>query len=149
MSVPGFSLWNRIQAFICALLSALILIIYGLSSFVFGYTYLDFVQTYFITLSPSIQATITQIMDVMLWISGVAGWIVLAAAFLILAGKTGIARIVLFITVGIGSFAFALPFFIALFHGLASLEIALDSVATKYAVAALLAMLARAYARKS
>ena len=149
MSVTGLTTWNRIQAFICALLSAVILIVYGLSSFIFGYSYLDFVQTYFITLVPATQAMIIQIMDVMLWISSFAGWVVLIAAFLILAGKTTIARLILFITVGIGTFAFALPFFIALFHGLASLEIALDSVATKYAVAALLALLARSYARKS
>ncbi|MFX1295463.1 MAG: hypothetical protein ACFFD2_11525 [Promethearchaeota archaeon] len=149
MSLPGLSLWNRVQASICAFLSGIIFVIYGLSSIVFGYSYLEFVQTYFTGLSPTAQVALSNIIDILMLISNFAGWIVLVSAVLILLGRVRIARIILFITVGIGTFAFALPLFIALFNGVASLELALDSVATKYAVAVLLALLARSYARKS
>ncbi|MHA1650596.1 MAG: hypothetical protein ACTSYB_10425 [Candidatus Helarchaeota archaeon] len=150
MSLPGLSVWNRIQAFICAFLAGLIFIISGITSLpVFGQKYLEFVQTYFTSLDPIAQATLAQILTIMMLIADFAGIIILVAAVLILVNKIRLARIILFFTVGVGVIGFAIPIFAGLFNGIASLEMAIDSISTKYAVAALLALLARVYVKKA
>ena len=150
MSVPVLSLWNRIQAFIAAFLSGLIFLIAGITDVpVFGQTYVEFVLNNFPWLDPATQAALSQTLAIMMLIADYTGLIVLVAAVLILFGRVRIARLILFIVVGVGIFAFAVPIFTALFQGAASLEIALNSVSTKYALAALFALLAQNYAKKA
>lgn len=148
--MPVLSLWNRIQGFIAAFLSGLIFLIAGIMDVpVFGQTYIEFVLKYFPWLDSATRAALSQTLAIMMLIADYTGLIVLAAAVLILLGRVRIARLILFIVVGVGIFAFAVPIFTALFQGAASLEIAINSVSTKYALAALFALLAQNYAKKA
>jgi len=150
LSVPILSLWNRIQGFIAAFLSGLIFLIAGIADVpVFGQTYIEFVLKYFPGLDSTTQTALAQTLNVMMLIADYTGLSVLAAAVLILLGRVRIARIILFFVVGVGIFGFAVPIFAALFQGASSLEIAINSVSTKYALAALFALLAQNYAKKA
>ncbi len=151
MSLPVVSKWNRIQAFIAALLAGVVFLVAGIRDMpVFGQTYIEFVANYFPGLDPTAAAAaLAQTLTVMMLIADFTGWIIFGAAILILLGRVRIARIILFFVAGVGLFAFAIPLLTGLIHGVASLEMAIDSVATKYAVAALLAMMARLYVKKA
>jgi hypothetical protein len=145
MSVPVLSLWNRIQGFIAALLSGLIFLIAGINLPVFGQSLLEILQSYF----PALDVYTGTVLSIMLIVANYTGLIVLAAAILILIGRVAIARLILFITIGVGIFAFAIPVFTAFFQGVNSLDIALNGISTKYALAVLFALLAQNYAKKA
>jgi len=150
MSVPVLSLWNRIQAFIAALLSGLIFLVAGITDVpVFGQTYIEFVLKYFPWLDAGTQAALSQTLSIMMLIADFTGLLILVAAVLILLGRVRIAGLILFFIASVGIFAFAVPIFTAMIQGVVSLEIALNSVSTKYALAALFAMLARSYVKKA
>jgi hypothetical protein len=144
LNVPVLSLWNRIQGFIAALLSGLIFLIAGINLPIFGRTILEFLQTTF----PGLSGYTQTILNIMMLIASYTGVLVLVAAVLILLGRTAIARVILFFVVSVGIFAFAVPVFTALFQGANSLEIAINGISTKYALAALFALLAKNYAKK-
>jgi hypothetical protein len=145
MSVPVLSLWNRIQGFIAALLSGLIFLIAGINLPIFGQSILETLQTYF----PTLDIYTGTILSVMMIVASYTGLIVLVAAVLILIGRVAIARVILFFTVSVGIFTFAVPVFIAIFQGVNSLDIAINGISTKYALAALFALLAKNYAKNA
>ena len=143
--MPVLTLWDRIQGFIAALLSGLIFLIAGINLPIFGQTILEFLQTHF----PGLGAYTQSILNIMMLVASYTGVFVLVAAVLILLGRTVIARVILFFTISVGIFAFAVPVFTAIFQGANTLEVAINGISTKYALAALFALLAKNYAKKS
>ncbi len=143
MAVAVLSLSNRIQGFIAAFLSGLIFLVAGINLPIFGQTILEFLQTYIVGLDANIQITLNFLM----LIASYTGVSVLVAAVLILLKKPRIARILLFFVASVGIFTFAVPVFTAIVQGANSLEVAINGFATKYALAALFAILAKNYCK--
>jgi hypothetical protein len=145
-----FNIGARYSGFLAAFLAGLIFLYSGITGLpFFGEKYLNMVGQYFPNLSPSVQKGISEYLFVMGTIADYTGLVVFVAGFLILAGRGKLASIILLLTIGIGLFGFVAPVFTALFQGGQAMSIALDSLASKYVVAILLALLARKNAQSA
>ncbi len=137
------SIWSRILAFTAALLCGLIFVLGSLRAQFFGMSYLDYLITV-LGLAPSTA----QIFSVMMMVASYAGWIILAAAVLIIVKKDRIAKIILFIVIGTGLISFLIPVIAAIASNTLSLEILLNGDATIFLVATLFGIIAKLYLDK-
>jgi len=145
--LKGFSsVKTKISAFVAALLSGLIFLYSGIvDNPVFGQSILEKVQLYFGNVSPAVQGGLAAALNVLLLIANFTGFVVFAAAILILVNKTKAAKITLMIAIGTGLFAFITPIIPAFFVGSDAIRMALEGIATKYALAVLFGLISRLY----
>ncbi|MHA1229680.1 MAG: hypothetical protein ACTSRP_04495 [Candidatus Helarchaeota archaeon] len=140
---------NRIKAFITSFCAGIIFLVSGITDIpIFGQRYLEFVQTYFSSIDPTIQVVISNVLNIMMTIANYTGLIVFISSILILFGRVRITRIILFIVVGIGIYGFLIPIITALVGGIYSVSLVIDSISTKYAVAVLLTLISKQYLDK-
>jgi hypothetical protein len=136
---------GRIKAFICCLLAGLIYLYVAIGSVTgLGVTVLEYIQEFFPGLLP-----IEPILSILLQISNWVGIIAIVCGFLFLAGQRKAANIILIITMSSGIFGFLVPVILAIPEGLGALEIAINGIATKYAVPVLFLALARTYSKQA
>ncbi|MHA1681764.1 MAG: hypothetical protein ACTSUE_12205 [Promethearchaeota archaeon] len=134
----------RVSGTLAAFMAGLIFLYSGITGLpFFGEKWLDMVGDYYPGISPAVQEGIASYLSIMGMIADYTGLVVLVAAFLIFTGRGKMANIVLMLTMAVGLFGFATPVISALFQGGEALGIALDSLASKYVVAVLLAMVAK------
>ncbi|NVM53169.1 MAG: hypothetical protein HWN66_05660 [Candidatus Helarchaeota archaeon] len=136
-------MWTRILAFAAALLSGLIFVLGSLRAQFFGESFAQYLIIYF-----GMEATLAQTFDILMKIVNFAGWIILAAAVLILIKRVRIAKIILFIVIGTGLISFFIPVIAALAQGTLTVEVLLNGDATMYLVATLFGIIAKLYTDK-
>ncbi|TFF88868.1 MAG: hypothetical protein EU549_02200 [Promethearchaeota archaeon] len=142
------NLMNRIKGFLSALTAGIIFLVSGITDIpVFGQSYIELVLENTM-LDPVTQTTLGNILNIMMLISNFTGAIILIAAFLILFKRVRIAKIIILIVMAAGLFGFVIPIFVSITGGITSLSATIDAIASKYAVAVLLAMLSKQYASK-
>ena len=139
---------NRIKGFLSAFTAGLIFLISGITDIpIFGQSYIEIILEY-TTLDAITQATLGNILNIMMFISNFTGAIILGAAFLILFKRIRIAKIILLIVMAAGLFGFFIPIFVSIFGGIFSMAAAINAIASKYAVAVLLTLLSKQFADK-
>ncbi|MBD3227772.1 MAG: hypothetical protein GF329_06250 [Candidatus Lokiarchaeota archaeon] len=142
------NLMNRIKGFLSAFTAGIIFLVSGITDIpVFGQSYIQLILENTV-LDPATQATLGGILNIMMLISNFTGAIILVAAFLVLFKRVRIAKIIIFIVMAAGLFGFVIPVFVSIAGGITSLTATIDAIASKYAVAVLLAMLSKQYAGK-
>ena len=144
VSEAVLSIWSRIMGFVAALLSGLIFVLGGLRGVFFGESFaVNLINT--LGLDP----VVAQTYDMILSAAAYAGWIILAAAVLIILGRVRIAKIILFIVIGAGLLSFFLPVVAAIGQGTLSLQVLLNGDATMFLVATLFGIIAKLYCDKA
>ncbi|MHA1132423.1 MAG: hypothetical protein ACTSQQ_16670 [Candidatus Helarchaeota archaeon] len=131
------------MAFSAAMLSGLIFILGSLRAQLFGMSYLDY-----LTSVLGLDISTAQIFNVLMLVASYAGWIILAAAALILIRKDRIAKIILFFVIGTGLISFLIPVIAALVSNSLSLGILLNGDATVFLVATLFGIISKLYVDK-
>ncbi|MHA1268169.1 MAG: hypothetical protein ACTSPY_00155 [Candidatus Helarchaeota archaeon] len=143
------SLMNRIKSFLVAIAAGIIFIVSGITDTpVFGQSYIEFILSH-TNFDLGTQLALSNILNIMMLIANFTGAAIIIAGFLILFKRIRIARIILFIVMAAGLYGFIIPIFVSIAGGLSSLSIAVDAVASRYAVAVLLTLLAKLYADKA
>ena len=136
----------RIKALICALLAGLILIYSEISMRVgLGIKIIEFVQNYFVGLSMTMQVVLAEILNLLITISNYLGMVIIVVGILIFFGKTKVAKYLFIFTIGAGIFGLAIPLFSALLYGGQALEVAINSIGTKYIVVICLSIMTKLY----
>ncbi|NVM30912.1 MAG: hypothetical protein HWN65_18875 [Candidatus Helarchaeota archaeon] len=149
MAEKALSLWPRIMGFVAAVLSGLIFVLGSLRATFFGESFIDYLTGDPLYLPLDLASTY----DILMKVAGYAGYIILAAAVLILLGRVRIAKIILFIFIGTGLLSFFIPVIASLSStGLSPqdlLTVLLNGDATMYLVATLFGIIAKLYCDKA
>ncbi len=141
------TLRKRIYSFVAATLSGLIFIASRILTALYATRVAESIQNNFPDLKEQYQLMLTKLIEYTSLIADYIGWVILVAGVLILLNKTFIAKILIYVTVGSGMVAFAIPVFAAIPEGWLAVQIAIESLATKYVLASCLAIMAFLYAK--
>lgn len=137
------TLKKRVYGAIATFVAGLIFLVSGIANVTTVTRAADFVANNFPDLPAEAQTILGNVIYYSSLVADFTGSIVLVAVVLILLGKTKSAGIILMITISAGLFGLAIPLVTAIPQGIIALQMAVEGIVSKYAIATLLVTIAR------